>query len=101
VTLGIRRAGGAGTGSVPAGVVALGARIWALGVVGVLLIAGGIVLVRSLTNSGRPRDLALALAMGGCIASYTLVDKLLRWRSVDASDYGSGVSSEASPSWEA
>ncbi len=31
-------------------------------------------LVRGLTNSGRPRDLALALAVGGCIASYTLVD---------------------------
>jgi drug/metabolite transporter (DMT)-like permease len=56
-------------------VVALGAGISALGVVGVLLIAGGIVLVRGLTNSGRPRDLALALAVGGCIASYTLVDK--------------------------
>jgi hypothetical protein len=56
-------------------VVALGARISALGVVGVLLIAVGIVLVRGLTNSGRPRDLALALAVGGCIASYTLVDK--------------------------
>lgn len=56
-------------------VVALGGRISALGGVGVLLIAGGIVLVRGLANRGRPRDLALTLAVGGCIASYTLVDK--------------------------
>ncbi len=56
-------------------VVALGGRVSVLGVAGVLLIAGGIVLVRGLRNTGRPRDLALALAVGACIAGYTLVDK--------------------------
>lgn len=56
-------------------VVALSGHVSALGVLGVLLIAGGILLVRGLKNSGRPRDLALALAVGVCIASYTLVDK--------------------------
>src|SRR5471030_940848 len=59
----------------PPSVGALGGRISALGVLGVLLVAAGIVLVRGLANPGGPRDLALALAVGGCIASYTLVDK--------------------------
>lgn len=56
-------------------VLALGERVSLLGVIGVLLVAAGIVLVRGLRNAGRPRDLALALAVGVCIASYTLVDK--------------------------
>ena len=42
---------------------------------GVLLVAVGIVLVRGLRAPGRMRDLTLALAIGACIASYTLVDK--------------------------
>jgi|SRR5450755_1895149 drug/metabolite transporter (DMT)-like permease len=56
-------------------VVALDGRVSGLGVAGVLLIASGIVLVRGLASSGHPSDLALALAVGACIASYTLVDK--------------------------
>jgi drug/metabolite transporter (DMT)-like permease len=42
---------------------------------GVVLVAAGIVLVRGLRAEHRPRDLLLALAIGACIASYTLVDK--------------------------
>jgi drug/metabolite transporter (DMT)-like permease len=56
-------------------VIALGASISVLTTLGVLLIAGGIVFVRGLTNRGHPRDLVLALAVGLCIAGYTLVDK--------------------------
>jgi drug/metabolite transporter (DMT)-like permease len=43
--------------------------------VGVILVAGGIVLVRGLRTEHRPRDLAMALGIGACIAGYTLVDK--------------------------
>jgi drug/metabolite transporter (DMT)-like permease len=43
--------------------------------IGVVVVAGGIVLVRGLRVAGRPRDLALALSVGLCIAGYTLVDK--------------------------
>ncbi len=67
-----------GTGPVlvlAASVIALGGRVSPAAAVGVLLVAGGIVLVRGLRASGRPRDLALALAVGACIAGYTLVDK--------------------------
>jgi len=39
------------------------------------VVAVGIVLVRGIGASGRPRDLGLALAVGACIAGYTLVDK--------------------------
>jgi drug/metabolite transporter (DMT)-like permease len=56
-------------------VVALGGGISALSAVGVLLIASGIVFVRGLSSQGSPRDLALALSVGVCIAGYTLVDK--------------------------
>jgi drug/metabolite transporter (DMT)-like permease len=58
-----------------AGAVVTGTRVSALAAVGVVLVAGGIVLVRGLGEAGRPRDLALALSVGICIASYTLVDK--------------------------
>jgi drug/metabolite transporter (DMT)-like permease len=57
------------------GALALGAGVSALAVGGVLLVAAGIVLVRGLEDPGHPRDLALALAVGVCIAGYTLVDK--------------------------
>jgi len=57
------------------GVIAVGATVSALAAVGVVVVAVGIVLVRGLSASGRPRDLALALAVGACIAGYTLVDK--------------------------
>jgi len=57
------------------GVVALGAGVSLLAGVGVVVVAAGIVLVRGLSTAGRPRDLALALGVGACIAGYTLVDK--------------------------
>jgi drug/metabolite transporter (DMT)-like permease len=57
------------------GAVALGAGVSPLSVGGVLLVSAGIVLVRGLTDPGRPRDLALALAVGASIAAFTLVDK--------------------------
>ena len=56
-------------------VLGLGASASAFGAVGVVVIAVGILLVRGLRSSGGARDLALALAVGACIASYTLVDK--------------------------
>ena len=56
-------------------VVVLGVSASDLEAGGVLLIAVGIVLVRGLRGAERPRDLMLALAVGACIASYTLIDK--------------------------
>jgi uncharacterized membrane protein len=58
-----------------AGAIAVGATVSALAAVGVVVVAAGIVLVRGVGASGRPRDLGLALAVGACIAGYTLVDK--------------------------
>jgi drug/metabolite transporter (DMT)-like permease len=58
-----------------AGAVVAGTRVSGLAAVGVLLVALGIVLVRGIRQAGRPRDLALALSVGTCIAAYTLVDK--------------------------
>jgi drug/metabolite transporter (DMT)-like permease len=58
-----------------AGVVLLGVGASLPAAVGVVVVATGIVLVRGLRVSGHPRDLALALSIGVCIASYTLVDK--------------------------
>ena len=58
-----------------AGAVVSGTRVSGLAAVGVLLVAFGIVLVRGVRQAGRPRDLALALSVGVCIAGYTLVDK--------------------------
>jgi drug/metabolite transporter (DMT)-like permease len=58
-----------------ASVVLLGVAASLPAAVGVVVVAVGIVLVRGLRVSGRPRDLALALSIGVCIASYTLVDK--------------------------
>ena len=52
-----------------------GASVSAAAAVGVLLVAAGIVLVRGVRTDARPRDLALALSVGACIAGYTLVDK--------------------------
>ena len=57
-------------------VVSVGVLGVTLGVVqalGVLAVAAGVLLVRGL-GRGRGVDLALALAVGGCIAGYTLVD---------------------------
>jgi drug/metabolite transporter (DMT)-like permease len=58
-----------------AGAVVTGARVSVVAALGVILVAVGIVLVRGLRRSASPRDLALALTVGVCIASYTLVDK--------------------------
>jgi drug/metabolite transporter (DMT)-like permease len=52
-------------------VAALGAAVSGLQAAGVLAVAAGVLLVRGL---GRGADLALALAVGACIAAYTLVD---------------------------
>lgn len=43
-------------------------------VIGVLTVAAGVILVRGLSGGARAADLALALAVGCCIAAYTLVD---------------------------
>jgi drug/metabolite transporter (DMT)-like permease len=56
-------------------VVFLGAAISALAALGLLLVAGGIVLVRGIRGGVHLPDLALALTIGVCIAGYTLVDK--------------------------
>lgn len=56
-------------------VTALGVALSAGAVVGALLVAVGVVLVRGLGDEARGRDVGLALAIGACIASYTLVDK--------------------------
>jgi drug/metabolite transporter (DMT)-like permease len=57
------------------GMVAAAGRPSAAAACGIVLVALGIVLVRGLRAEHRPRDLVLALAIGGCIAGYTLVDK--------------------------
>jgi drug/metabolite transporter (DMT)-like permease len=54
-------------------VAALGAAVSGLQAGGVLVVAAGVLLVRGLAR-GRGADLALALAVGACIAGYTLVD---------------------------
>jgi drug/metabolite transporter (DMT)-like permease len=58
--------------AVSAGV--LGAATSAWQVAGVILAAGGVLLVRGLRRPDDPRVIALALACGGCIAGYTIVD---------------------------
>jgi drug/metabolite transporter (DMT)-like permease len=58
-----------------AGAAVAGATVSVWAGVGVVLVAAGIVLVRGVHGGGGPRDLALALSVGACIAGYTLVDK--------------------------
>ena len=58
-----------------AGAIFAGAAVSLPAAAGVLVVAGGIVLVRGVSAAGRPRDLALALSVGASIAAYTLVDK--------------------------
>jgi drug/metabolite transporter (DMT)-like permease len=60
---------------VVAAAAGLGGAVGAAQVVGVLLIAGGIVAVRGLGGDVAARDLALAAGIGACIAGYTLVDR--------------------------
>ena len=43
-------------------------------VLGVLIVAAGVLLVRGVSGRATLADLGLALAVGGCIAAYTLVD---------------------------
>ena len=54
-------------------VAALGAAVSGPQAAGVIAVAAGVLLVRGL-GRGRGIDLALALAVGACIAGYTLVD---------------------------
>lgn len=56
-------------------VVFLGVSLSAAAVFGVLLVAGGVVLVRGLRARGGWGESLLALAVGAAIAGYTLVDK--------------------------
>jgi uncharacterized membrane protein len=58
-----------------AGAVVTGATVSWPAALGVLLVAGGILLIRGIRGAGHPRDLGLALSVGACIAGYTLVDK--------------------------
>ena len=57
------------------GVLLLGAPTSALQVVGVMLVATGVVLVRGLRGGAHLHHVALALAVGASIAAYVLVDK--------------------------
>lgn len=56
-------------------VLVLGVSVSVLAGAGVLLIGLGVLLVRGLRSAGSLREMSLALAVGACIASYTLVDK--------------------------
>ena len=53
----------------------LGASLDAASIAGVCLVAGGVVLVRGPSRTANTRDLTMALLIGVCIASYTLLDK--------------------------
>ena len=57
------------------GVLALGQDVSGAAAAGVAVVAAGIVLVRGPSGPRGAADLALALAIGGCIAGYTLVDQ--------------------------
>jgi len=58
-----------------AGALVSAGRPSAAAAIGVVLVAPGIVFVRGVRDEHRPRDLVMALAIGACIAAYTLVDK--------------------------
>jgi drug/metabolite transporter (DMT)-like permease len=55
-------------------VTLLGAALGGWQIAGVLAVAAGILLVRGVRGGGEARDLLLALAVGACVAGYTLVD---------------------------
>ncbi len=57
------------------GIALLGETASAAQVGGVLLVAGGVLLVRGIRGPAAFGDLALALAIGVCIAAYTLLDQ--------------------------
>lgn len=56
------------------GVLVPGGSVSLLAAAGILLVVAGIVLVHGIDGRARPRDVALALGVGACIAGYTLVD---------------------------
>jgi drug/metabolite transporter (DMT)-like permease len=58
-----------------AGVLLLGQHLGAAAACGVVVVAAGIVLVRGARGPQGVGDLALALAIGACIAGYTLIDQ--------------------------
>lgn len=58
-----------------AGAAVTGATVGLAQALGVLLVGGGILLVRGLAGETDPRGLVLALGIGVAIAGYTLVDK--------------------------
>ena len=58
-----------------AGTLVLAETLSAAEAAGVVLVAGGILLVRGVHGHAGAGDLALALAIGACIASYTLLDR--------------------------
>ncbi|MEA2189938.1 MAG: hypothetical protein QOI73_59, partial [Solirubrobacteraceae bacterium] len=58
------------------GVLALGASLSATQVLGIVVVACGVVLVRGVDRSTRAPDLLLALATAATIAGYTLIDKV-------------------------
>jgi drug/metabolite transporter (DMT)-like permease len=57
------------------GVVVLGTGTSVAQICGVLLVAGGVLLVRGVGSSAGLGDLLLAVSVSACIAAYTLVDK--------------------------
>lgn len=56
-------------------VAVLGATLDTASILGICLVATGVVLVRGTGQSARPRELRMALLIGVCIAGYTLLDK--------------------------
>jgi drug/metabolite transporter (DMT)-like permease len=69
------------------GGVFLGVSLSAAQIAGVVLVAGGVVLVRGFDRTSRRSDVALALATGCTIAAYTLVDKHALEHGVDPLAY--------------
>jgi len=57
------------------GAIALGTQVSPLAALGVVLVGGGILLVRESRMAVSPRNLVMALSVGGAIAGYTLIDK--------------------------
>jgi uncharacterized membrane protein len=57
------------------GVLLLGDSASGAQAAGVLMVAAGVLLVRGVRGPAAMGDLVLALAIGGCIAAYTLLDK--------------------------
>ena len=57
------------------GAIALGTQVSPPAALGVVLVGGGILLVRESRGAVSLRNLAVALSVGACIAGYTLIDK--------------------------